>query len=131
MGSALILRIVNFTNMDTQDDALQWIIDECYKSKSPQDQLQPKRVCQRLLFVNDVSLLTTAYTAQNFILDLFSTDPSLGYVTTLRRECQEALRKSGGHWTHEAVTDLHLVDSAIRESMRMNPFGTLALPRQV
>lgn len=73
-----------------QNDALQWIIDECYSSKDPTAQLHPKRVCQRLLFVNDVSILTTAYTAQNFILDLFSTDPSRGYAGILRRECEEA-----------------------------------------
>ncbi|KAF1852233.1 cytochrome P450 [Cucurbitaria berberidis CBS 394.84] len=113
------------------DDALQWIIDECYTSKNPDAQLHPKRVSQRLLFVNDVSMLTTAYTAQNFILDIFSTDPSLGYVDILRQECKNALSESNGKWSPEAVKKLRLVDSAIRESMRMNPFGTLTLPREV
>jgi hypothetical protein len=114
-----------------QNDALQWIIDECYSSKNPEAQLDPKRVCQRLLFVNDVSMLTTAYTAQNLILDLFSTDPSLHYVDILRQECEDAIRESGGEWTPSAIQKLLLVDSAIRESMRMNPFGTLTLPREV
>ena len=76
-------------------------------------------------------MLTTAYTAQNFILDLYSTDPALGYVDILRQECEAALRDAGGQWTHGAVQKLRLVDSAIRESMRMNPFGSLALPREV
>lgn len=76
-------------------------------------------------------MLTTAYTAQNFILDLFSTDPSLGYVEVLRQECEDALRETGGKWSFETVKRLRLVDSAIRESMRMSPFGTLTLPRKV
>lgn len=46
--------------------------------------------------MNDVSLLTTAYTCQNFLLDLFSTDPSLGYAETLREECIRAFGESGG-----------------------------------
>ena len=76
-------------------------------------------------------MLTTAYTAQNLILDLLSTDPSLDYVNILRKECENALSESQGNWDYEVVKKLRLVDSAIRESIRMNPFGTLSLPRKV
>lgn len=76
-------------------------------------------------------MLTTACAAQDFTLDLFSTDPSLGYVDTLRRECKNALSESDRKWTLEAVKKLRLVDSTILESMRMNYFGTLTLPREV
>ncbi|KAI9155656.1 Cytochrome P450 monooxygenase gloP [Paramyrothecium foliicola] len=113
------------------EDALQWMIDECYASSKPEEHLTLKRLCNRLLLVNDVSLLTTSYTAQNVILDLFSTDPKDGYVDKLREECKRALKEGGGVWTPGAVKKLQLVDSAIRESMRLNPFGTLLLPRKV
>ncbi|KAL5409433.1 hypothetical protein PMIN03_005991 [Paraphaeosphaeria minitans] len=118
------------TDWTPPEDALQWVIDECYTSKDPEAQLLPTRVCQRLLFVNDISMLTTAYAAQNLLLDLFSTDPALRYAETLRQECETALRNAGGEWTHAAVQELRLVDSALRESMRMSPFGTLGLPRE-
>lgn len=114
-----------------KNDALQWLIAESAASSNPSAQLVPHRLAQRLLFVNDVSMLTTAYTAQNLILDLFSTDPSLGYVDALRAECSAALAASNGVWDVDAVGKLKLVDSAIRESMRLNPFGTLTLPREV
>lgn len=117
--------------MSIQEDALQWMIDECYSSPRAEQQLDIDRVAQRLLLVNDVSLLTTAYTAQNILLDLFSTDPSHGYVEELRKECAAALAEAGGVWTLDAVRKLRLVDSALRESMRMNPFGSLLLPRKV
>jgi hypothetical protein len=113
------------------DDALQWMIDESYASDRSAENLDVDRVCLRLLIVNDVSLLTTAYTAQNLLLDIFSTDPSHGYVEQLRDECKSALAEAGGTWNLEAVKKLRLIDSAIRESMRMNPFGSVALPRKV
>ncbi|RYP59541.1 hypothetical protein DL769_008483 [Monosporascus sp. CRB-8-3] len=112
------------------NDGLQWIIDECYGSSRP-SQLDPKRVCHRLLLINDVSLHTTAFTMQDFILNLFSTDPSLGYVEILREECATVLGEAGGVWTRNAVEKLKLVDSAIRESMRLSPVGTIMLPRKV
>ncbi len=67
---------------------------------------------------------------QNFILDLFSTDPSLGYVDALREECAAVFHEHGS-WTRSAVEKLTLVDSAIRESMRLSPVGTIMLPRKV
>ncbi|KAM4066397.1 cytochrome p450 [Hirsutella rhossiliensis] len=111
-------------------DALQWIIDECYASPN-REQLDLGRVCERLLIANDISLLTTAFTAQNFILDLYSSDPARGYVDALREECADVLRESGGKWTPDAVENLRLVDAAIRESMRISPLGSVLLPRKV
>ncbi|OAL53555.1 cytochrome P450 [Pyrenochaeta sp. DS3sAY3a] len=113
------------------NDALQWLITESTLSSNPTAQLTPHRLALRLLFVNDVSMLTTAYTAQNLILDLFSTPPSANYIPLLRAECAAALAASHGIWDTEAVGRLRGVDSAIRESMRLNPFGTLILPREV
>jgi hypothetical protein len=88
-------------------------------------------VAHRLLLVNDISLHSTSFTVQNVILDLFSSDPSLGYVDALRDEAASVLAKSGGVWTRDAVRDLKLIDSMIRESMRLNPFAIVGLPRTV
>lgn len=114
-------------------DGLQWLIDECYIAAAKGDvgQLEPKRVAHRLLLVNDISLHSTSFTVQNVILDLFSSDPSLGYVDALRNEASTVLAKSGGVWTRDAVRDLKLIDSMIRESMRLNPFAICGLPRTV
>ena len=83
------------------------------------------------MLVNDISLHSTSFTVQNVILDLFSSDPSLGYVDALRDEAASVLAKSGGVWTRDAVRDLKLIDSMIRESMRLNPFAIVGLPRTV
>jgi len=88
-------------------------------------------VAHRLLLVNDISLHSTSFTVQNVILDLFSSDPAMGYVDALRDEAASVLAKSGGVWTRDAVRDLKLIDSMIRESMRLNPFAIVGLPRTV
>jgi hypothetical protein len=88
-------------------------------------------VAHRLLLVNDISLHSTSFTVQNVILDLFSSDPAMGYVEALRDEAASVLAKSGGVWTRDAVRDLKLIDSMIRESMRLNPFAIVGLPRTV
>lgn len=117
----------------TQKDGLQWLIDECYAAAAKGDvgQLEPKRVAHRLLLVNDISLHSTSFTVQNVILDLFSSDPSLGYVEILREEAKTVLASAGGIWTRDAVHKLKLIDSMIRESMRLNPFAICGLPRTV
>jgi cytochrome P450 len=114
-------------------DGLQWLIDECYAAAAKGDpgQLEPKRVAHRLLLVNDISLHSTSFTVQNVILDLFSSDPELGFVDALREEAASVFAKFGGSWTRDAVRELKLIDSMIRESMRLNPFAIVGLPRTV
>jgi hypothetical protein len=116
-----------------QKDGLQWLIDECYTAaaKGQPGQLDPKRVAHRLLLVNDISLHSTSFTVQNVILDLFSSDPALGFVDALRDEAASVFAKFGGTWTRDAVKELTLIDSMIRESMRLNPFAIVGLPRTV
>ncbi|KAL2837981.1 cytochrome P450 [Aspergillus pseudodeflectus] len=111
-------------------DALQWIIDECYESGQP-SQLAPERVALRLLILNMVSLHSTSFTLQNLILDLASTDPELQVMEALRSECATVLEEAGGTWTSDALKKLSLLDSVIRESIRLTPFGNIGLPRTV
>ncbi|KAI3317912.1 ent-kaurene oxidase [Xylariaceae sp. AK1471] len=111
-------------------DGLQWIIEECYSTNDPA-QLNPKRVTHRLVFMNDISMHSTSYTVQNVILDLAAADPSLGYIEALRAESARVLKEAGGSWTRQAVMKLELVDSTVRESMRLSPFNSVGLPRTV
>lgn len=111
-------------------DGLQWIIEESYASGDI-GQLAPEIICKRLLLVNDISLHTTSFTVHNVILDLLSADPSKAYIESLREECEQVLTEAGGSWTVEAVNKLKLVDSTIRESIRLTPIASVGLPRTV
>lgn len=114
----------------SKQDGLQWIIDEAYATGDPR-QLDVKRVAHRLIFVNDISMHSTGYTASNVIRDLVRQKPSLGYIEALRSESARVLKEAGGSWTRQAVSQLHLIDSTIRESMRLSPFFSAGLPRKV
>jgi hypothetical protein len=74
---------------------------------------------------------TTSFTLTNTLLDLFSEKQNIGTVEDLRDECARVLEEAGGIWTQDAVNKLYLVDSVIRESMRISSFSILALPRRV
>jgi hypothetical protein len=106
------------------------MIDEAYVSGDVA-QLEPRRMTHRLVYVNDISMHSTGYTVKNVILDLVRQDPSLGYIEALREESARVLKEAGDSWTRLAVTKLHLVDSTIRESMRLSPFFSVGLPRRV
>ncbi|KAI0200204.1 cytochrome P450 [Astrocystis sublimbata] len=111
-------------------DALQLIINEAISRNDP-TQLSAPLIAERLLITNNVSLHSMTLTLNNLIMCLITSDPSLGYIEALREECDKALRDAGGRWTSEAVRRLRLMDSALRESMRVAPFASVAMARTV
>ncbi|KAF7531947.1 hypothetical protein G7054_g8381 [Neopestalotiopsis clavispora] len=115
------------SKVELPEDGLQWLIYEAFKKPNP-DERDPVRLAERLLFLNDVSMHTTSYSVSNVIVNLFSSDPSLGYVETLREECRRVLAQNNGVWTRKAVQQLRLMDSAIRESLRVSSFSSVYDP---
>lgn len=89
------------------------------------------RIARRLLYVNDISLHSTSFSMQNLIPDIYTCDGREALVEALRAECSLVLKQAGGAWTRDAVQKLKLVDATIRESMRLTPFASIALPRTV
>lgn len=106
------------------------MIEEATSKRDPAE-LDARRLSERLLFLNDVSMHTSAFTLQALLQNLAASDPNKGYIETLRHECETVLREADGQWTREAVQKLVLLDSTIRESMRMSPFSIFGLPRTV
>ncbi|KAJ7290004.1 cytochrome P450 [Mycena rebaudengoi] len=68
----------------------------------------------------------TSMTFAEALLDL-ATYPS--YIQPLRDEVESVIRKEG--WTKAALGDMHKIDSFLRESQRINGFGSLAIARKV
>ncbi|KAI0809672.1 cytochrome P450 [Xylaria sp. FL0064] len=123
-------RINGGQSSSPKTDALQLIIDEDL-SRNDSTQLSIDLIADRILITNNVTLHGLTFTVQHLLLSLISSDPSLGYIETLREECQNALDYTGGSWNLEAVRSLKLLDSAIRESMRIAPFASIAIARMV
>ncbi|RYP71146.1 hypothetical protein DL770_008162 [Monosporascus sp. CRB-9-2] len=109
-------------------DGLQLIIDETISRGDP-SQLAVEVISERLLIADNASIHSVALTLHNLILNLVNSEPSLGYIQALREECRNVFINAGCKWTLDAVRNLKLVDSAIRESMRVSPFGSVAMAR--
>ncbi|KAI1419484.1 cytochrome P450 [Xylaria sp. FL1777] len=87
-------------------DSLQWMIEEAMSNGS-------------------------AFTLQALLQNLAASDPRESYIEILRNECKTVLDEANGQWTRESVQKLVLLDSTIRESMRISPFSIFGLPRTV
>lgn len=102
----------------------------CYETEDP-TQLEPSRVAHRLLMMNMVAIHSTSFTTTNTILDLYSSDPSSGFVEGLREECERVILEDNCTCANDVASQLHRIDSTIRESMRFSTFGIVGLPRRV
>ncbi|KAF2194869.1 hypothetical protein K469DRAFT_744639 [Zopfia rhizophila CBS 207.26] len=113
------------------NEILQWLIEEGYITKNP-GQVQSRRITHHLVMLNFDSVPPAGLTLPNALLDLYSAPPSEGFVETLRAECDKVLHGTPErYWTNDMVLKLHLVDSAVRESMRHSDFGSLAFASRV
>jgi cytochrome P450 len=67
------------------------------------------------------------------LFDLFSADPSKGFVEGLREEAERVFAETEqtGRWNKKILTKLVRADSAIRESMRISNFATRGITRKV
>ncbi|KAI1496403.1 cytochrome P450 [Biscogniauxia marginata] len=114
-------------------DGLQLIIDEAI-SRGDSTELSARLIADRLLITNNVTLNGVAFTVHHILLNIVSSEPSLGYIEALREEfeeCEDAVGEAGGIWSLEAVRKLKLMDSTIRESMRISPFSSVVMARTV
>ncbi|OTA89151.1 hypothetical protein M434DRAFT_374078 [Hypoxylon sp. CO27-5] len=105
------------------NDALQWMIEQ--SAKGNHANVEPEIIAQRLLILQMVSTYTTAYALSNIIINLYSSKRKDEFVEGLVEECNRVSRGNGGLLTKEAIDSLYRVDSAVRESMRVSPFGVV------
>ncbi|KAK0611433.1 putative cytochrome P450 [Immersiella caudata] len=98
------------------NDFLQWSIEQARGLADP-TQAEPYILSRRLSIVNFASIHTTSLTLMHVLVDL-TRDPT--YISTLREEITAALDAHGGRWTKATLADMTKLDSAIRESQRLN-----------
>jgi cytochrome P450 len=116
----------NMSNqISDQNDALQWMIEEC--AKAGQSELQPDMVAQRLLVLNLMSTFGPANAFASCILDLLGSESSDAFVDGLRQECDRVSTQFHGLSSKEAIDNLYRIDSTLRESMRVSPFRIVSL----
>lgn len=111
------------------EDYITWVI-RLVLAENRIGELDAIRVSKRLLPIVFASIHTTVLTCHALMLDLLSTKPEHAVLDTLREEI-EAHRPASGVWNKATLRSLVKVDSAIRESQRLNPLSSTLLVREV
>ncbi|KAL8797974.1 MAG: hypothetical protein Q9182_007066 [Xanthomendoza sp. 2 TL-2023] len=98
---------------DEPKDLITWIIQ---RTAAP----DPLKVAEIILSLTLAAVHTTIITATNVILDLASSTSDSDYYRLLREEAASVFRTPEDWVCWSSLRDLTLVDSAIRESLRLN-----------
>ncbi|KAJ6459072.1 cytochrome P450 [Mycena sanguinolenta] len=106
---------------DKPNDLISWLMQDA----APADKTVPA-LAHRVLIVNMAAIHTSTMTLVNVLLDL-TTYPS--HIQSMREEVERVIMQEG--WTKAALNSMHLVDSFIRESQRLNGSSPVALTRKV
>ncbi|EPE36480.1 Cytochrome P450 [Glarea lozoyensis ATCC 20868] len=89
-----------------------------------------KCVTTQFLSITFGAIDPTTVAVSQVVLDLLS-QPSSKYLVALQEEATTVLARHGGNWSLEAVKELKLMDSFIRESQRLHPIGITLAARKV
>lgn len=95
------------------------------------DELNPKRMSERLLPLNFAAIHTTTLTGFNCLLNVLASDEKYDTLALLREEVERVFTEAGGVWTKAALGKLYRMDSALRESMRHSCFAVTQMQRKV
>jgi cytochrome P450 len=107
-----------------------WLIRQA-KAEGLGFELNAEMLSKRILPVEFAAIHTTVITGFNLLLDLLSSDPSLGYLDTIREETSRVFVEESGAWTKQGLSRLHRTDSAIKESLRFSHFSRALTHRKV
>lgn len=110
------------------NDMLQWMVQQAKESGDPY-LYAVRTLALRLLIINFASIHTSSFAITGVILDLVSSRPE--YIDELRDEIRTVLAEHGGAWNKRALARMEKLDSAFRESQRVNSFVTVGLSRLV
>jgi cytochrome P450 len=118
------------TSEPERNDYLQWHINYAKKT-SMLSELKPRMIASRIMMMNFAAIHTTTFSMTNMIFDIVSSDPQLRLVEQLRQEVETVLAEDQGQWTKHGVLKMVKIDSALRESQRINSMLSFGLERKV
>ncbi|KAK7731801.1 hypothetical protein SLS53_008622 [Cytospora paraplurivora] len=122
---------VAYRDWTAPNDYLTWTISIAV-AEGCAAELDPVRISKRLLPLNYAAIDTTVITTIHALLDILCYDKEQGIVNSLREEAERVLNEEPvGRWNKVKLASLHRIDSAIRESMRVNAMSQTMVIRKV
>jgi len=103
---------------DKPNDVFSWLIDA-----KPNQSIRD--VVLRVLIINFTAIHTSSTSFTQVLFDL-ATHPE--YVEDMRKEAEAVIQEEG--WSKASFSKLRKLDSFIKESLRLSPFGALVMLRK-
>lgn len=113
---------------DSKHDVLQWLINDAATASDPR-LLDPWNITGKVMLFHLFAEHTTAKTSAIVIFDILTYTNASDLLEQLRAEAKEFLPQV--HIDPYCTRKMVKLDSAIRESMRLNPMSAHALTREV
>lgn len=89
------------------------------------------KIADRILALTSMFVFAIGWVFAHAVLDIYCSPSSGEIVSTLESECRRVSDQYQGLSTKEAIDALYCVDSAVRESMRLNDVMVHLLPLNV
>lgn len=99
--------------------------------RNDEEEKTPNILSRRLILINFAAIHTTTMTTTNLILDILSDAPEKHCFEDLVTECKVSNQKYGKTWNKARLADMKVLDSSLRESMRISGIVGKAHRRQV
>ncbi|KAI1365841.1 cytochrome P450 [Xylaria arbuscula] len=114
---------------ETHDDFIQWIMDNYRANGKTIKTITPDETVQNIFIVIFASMHGTSFIALQSLFSLIGTPNSLIEVREeIERVTQNEL-KGSPVWTRHALGELKLMDSFMKETLRMKPFQEATVQR--
>lgn len=114
---------------DVPDDFLQWMIP--ILAKEGNEQIDASRIALRLVSMLIPLIYAMCYVFSHSVFDINGSKDRTDVLTALEEECSRVVAQHGGLDSPEALNDLHRIDSALRESMRVSDVAVTNVFRDV
>lgn len=108
---------------------IQWLI-RVARNHGP-EQMTANKIAMRILALTSMFVFAIGWIFAHAVLDVYCSPSRDDIVSTLETECRRVSVEHQGLSTKEAVDALYCVDSAVRESMRLNDVMVHLLPLDV
>ncbi|KAK9237338.1 cytochrome P450 [Lipomyces kononenkoae] len=111
---------------------LDIMIDNTFKAKAKTVLgRRPEDLAYSMFMMTFPGVHSSGVSGSSCILDLLSCPPEHEVLEVLREEVQEISSRCQGTWTAEDLRDAQLLDSAIKEGLRLNGLNAIAPARMV
>ena len=112
------------------NDFSTWSVQHAM-TRDDEEEKTPDILSRRLMLINFAAIHTTTMTTTSLILDILSDAPEKHCFEDIVTECKASKQKYGETWSKARLADMKVLDSSLRESMRISGIVGKAHRRQV